>query len=91
MNINKLFTIILSRKETMPKGSYISFLLKSGEEKIIQKFGEESVEVIIAAKNKNKKELIWEISDLLFHLCVLMVINNISLKDVYTELARREK
>jgi phosphoribosyl-AMP cyclohydrolase / phosphoribosyl-ATP pyrophosphohydrolase len=73
------------------KKSYINSLIKSGLDKIIQKVGEEATETVIAAKNKDKKEFIYESSDLLFHLLVLLRAKNSSLSDLISELKRRNK
>ncbi len=91
MTIEELYTLIESRKKEMPKNSYTSSLFKEGEDRIIQKVGEESVEVIIAAKNRDKKEIIYETSDLIFHLMVMLSSQNISINKIFKELERRHK
>lgn len=89
--LSNLEEIIRKRKEEMPKNSYTSSLFKDGINKISQKVGEESVEVVIAAINESKKSLIAEISDLFFHTLVLMQEKKVSLKEVEQELRTRDK
>ena len=73
----------------MPKDSYAASLFLLGEDRIIQKVGEEATEVIIAAKNKNKKRIISEVADLLFHLLVFLVLKDVTLPDIEKELESR--
>ena len=89
MKINKLLEIIQDRKQKMPKDSYVASLFRLGEDKIVQKVGEEATEVVIAAKNKNKKRIISEVADLLFHLLILLVSSDITLSDIEKELENR--
>lgn len=91
MKINKLLEIIKDRKLKMPKDSYVASLFKLGEDRIIQKVGEEATEVVIAAKNKNKKRIISEVADLLFHLLILLVLSDITLSEIEKELESRNK
>jgi phosphoribosyl-ATP pyrophosphohydrolase len=91
MNINDLYKIIQDRKRKMSKDSYVASLFRLGEDLIIQKIGEEATEVIIAAKNKNKKRIISEVADLLFHLLILLVSSDITLSDIEKELESRNK
>ncbi len=87
-----LYDIICDRKENPQEGSYTCYLLNQGTDKILKKCAEECGETIIAAKNKDNTETVAEISDLLFHLMVLMVNEEIPLEDVIKELEhRREK
>lgn len=86
-----LSELIKSRKKEMPKDSYTTSLFEQGIDRIAQKVGEEAVETVIAAKNDDKGELINEVSDLLFHLLVLLEEKNISLKDVNENLMKRHK
>jgi phosphoribosyl-ATP pyrophosphohydrolase/phosphoribosyl-AMP cyclohydrolase len=88
--LNRLFELIKDRKSKMPKKSYTSSLFKKGIDEIVKKLGEESVEVIIAAKGGRKKRLIEESSDLLYHLLVLLAEKNIGLNEVIKELVRRK-
>ncbi len=88
--IEKLFEIIIDRKVNPVEGSYTQYLFTKGIDKILKKVGEESAEVIIGAKN-SKEELVYEASDLIYHLFVLLVNEGIELGDIYTELAKRMK
>jgi phosphoribosyl-ATP pyrophosphohydrolase/phosphoribosyl-AMP cyclohydrolase len=84
-----LFNLIQERKDQRPEGSYTTYLFNSGLDKILKKVGEESSETIIAAKNEDRKQLSAEISDLLYHLLVLMVEREVSLEDILHELGAR--
>lgn len=83
-----LMELIKGRKLEKVEGSYTSYLFEKGLDKILKKIGEESSEVIIAAKN-DRKEAIYEISDLIYHMLVLMAEMNIDIKDILRELASR--
>lgn len=83
-----LMELIKGRKTEKTEGSYTSYLFEKGLDKILKKIGEESSEVIIAAKN-DRKETVYEISDLVYHLLVLMAEMNIDIKDIIKELASR--
>ena len=83
-----LMELIKGRKSQLIEGSYTSYLFAKGLDKILKKIGEESTEVVIAAKN-DKKETVYEISDLIYHLMVLMAEMNIDIKDIILELASR--
>ena len=85
----KLHAVIEQRKAEPQEGSYTCYLFDKGPDKILKKCGEECSEVIIAAKNGKNEETVLEISDLLYHLTVLMVNEGIDLKDVEAELDRR--
>jgi len=89
--LHELYELIKSRKEERPAGSYTSYLFDKGLDKILKKFGEEAAETIIAAKNEDKKQLIAETADLLYHLLVLLVEREVNLDDVRMELAQRRK
>ncbi len=84
-----LMELIEGRKEEKKEGSYTTYLFEKGLDKILKKVGEESTEVIIAAHAKDKKETIYEIADLAYHVMVLMVEAGISLEDIQEELASR--
>lgn len=88
-SIYKLYELIRGRKINMTEGSYTTYLFNSGIDKILKKIGEESSEVIIGAKNGSKGEIIYELSDLLYHSLVLMVEKNITLNDIKDELSKR--
>ena len=84
-----LMELIAGRKTEKKEGSYTTYLFDKGIDKILKKIGEESTEVIIAAKADDKKETIYEIADLAYHVMVMMVEMGISLEDIKTELASR--
>ena len=88
-SIYKLYELIRGRKINMTEGSYTTYLFNSGIDKILKKIGEEASEVIIGAKNGSKEEIIYELSDLLYHSLVLMVEKNITLNDIKDELSKR--
>lgn len=88
-SVYKLYELIKGRKINMTEGSYTTYLFNSGIDKILKKIGEESSEVIIGAKNGSKEEIIYELSDLLYHSLVLMVEKNITLNDIKDELSKR--
>ncbi len=89
--LNELYNIIQHRKENPQEGSYTNYLFNSGIDKILKKVGEENAETIIAAKNNSKEELIYETSDLFYHLLVLLVNQGVTLQDIHTELEKRHK
>ena len=84
-----LMELIKGRKTDEIEGSYTTYLFQKGIDKILKKVGEESTEVIIAAKADDKKETVYEISDLCYHVMVLMIQMGISLEDIRNELASR--
>lgn len=88
-SISDLYKLLQGRKEEMPEGSYTSYLFEKGIDKILKKVGEECTEVIIASKDNDKAETIYEIADLAYHVMVMMVEMGISVEDVKTELASR--
>lgn len=85
----QIFELIRGRKTEKKEGSYTTYLFDKGLDKILKKVGEESTEVIIAAKAEDKKETIYEIADLAYHVMVLMIEAGIDLKDIHKELASR--
>lgn len=87
--LQQLYDTVLERKDEKQEGSYTCYLFEQGLDKILKKCGEECSEVIIAAKNGKKEDTVGEISDLLYHLTVMMVNENIPLDDVRAELNRR--
>ncbi|MEG0329219.1 MAG: phosphoribosyl-ATP diphosphatase [Longicatena sp.] len=89
--IEELYQTIKERKESGEEGSYTSYLFEKGTEKILKKVGEECSEVIIATLAQKKEDQVNEISDLLYHLLVLMVQKDISLEDINTELNKRSQ
>lgn len=84
-----LMNLIEGRKSEKKEGSYTTYLFEKGLDKILKKVGEESTEVIIAAHAHDKKETIYEIADLAYHVMVLMIEAGISLEDIHNELASR--
>lgn len=88
-SLGGLMKLIEGRKTEKKDGSYTTYLFEKGLDKILKKVGEESTEVIIAAKAEDKKDTIYEIADLAYHVMVLMVEAGISLEDIHRELASR--
>jgi len=88
-SLDSLHNIIKDRKINKKEGSYTNYLFDKGIDKILKKFGEESTEVIIAAKAGNKTDTIYEISDLIYHALVLMTEMDISPDEIKSELAKR--
>ena len=87
--IDNLYTLLRDRKEKMPEGSYTTYLFEKGLDKILKKVGEECTEVIIAGKDQDKNETIYEIADLDYHVMVLMVEAGITPDEVRAELKSR--
>lgn len=88
-SVEGLMELLKGRKETLPEGSYTTYLFQKGLDKILKKIGEESTEVIIAAKAEDRRETVYEIADLAYHVMVLMTQSGISLDDIRKELASR--
>ncbi len=88
-SIDGLYELLQGRKENLPEGSYTTYLFNKGIDKILKKVGEECTEVIIAGKANDKKETIYEVADLCYHVMVMMVEMGISLEEVRKELASR--
>lgn len=89
--MQRLYSVVLDRKANPQEGSYTCYLFDKGLDKILKKVGEECSETIIAAKNGAKEETVGEISDLIYHLMVMMAQENIPLDDVMAELDRRSQ
>jgi len=87
--IHQLATNIKNRRQEPIEGSYTTYLFKEGIDKILKKIGEETSEVIIGAKNEDKQELTWEISDLIYHTLVLMELSGVDIQDIKNELHQR--
>ncbi len=89
--LNEIYDVILDRKNNPVEGSYVCSLLnhRKGMDKILEKVGEEAVEVILATKNKDHDEIIYESSDLIFHLLVMLAANDVKLEDLVLELKKR--
>ena len=88
-SLEGLYDLLVGRKTDRPEGSYTTYLFDKGIDKILKKVGEECTEVIIAGKADDKKETVYEIADLAYHVMVLMVEMGISVEDIHRELASR--
>lgn len=88
-SLESLMTMLNGRKTEKKEGSYTTYLFEKGIDKILKKVGEECTEVIIAAKADDKKETVYEIADLAYHVMVLMLQMGISLEDIHNELKGR--
>ncbi len=88
-SLESLMELIKGRKTEQKEGSYTTYLFQKGIDKILKKVGEECTEVIIAGKANDKKEAIYEIADLTYHVMVMMIEMGISLEDIHKELASR--
>lgn len=88
-SLQNLYNLLADRKATLPEGSYTTYLFQKGVDKILKKVGEECTEVIIAAKADDKRETVYEIADLAYHVMVLMNEMGITVEDVHKELASR--
>lgn len=89
--LKELYQVVLDRKANPQEGSYTCYLFEKGLDKILKKVGEESAETIIAAKNDVPSDTVGEISDLIYHLMVMMAEKNIPLEDVLSELDKRSQ
>ena len=88
-SLRGLYDLLLNRKEQLPEGSYTTYLFEKGLDKILKKVGEECTEVIIAGKAEDKRETVYEIADLAYHVMVLMAQQGITPEDIHRELASR--
>ena len=88
-SLDGLMGMLAGRKVEKKEGSYTTYLFEKGLDKILKKVGEESTEVIVAAKNNDRRETVYEIADLAYHVMVLMIEMGISLGDIHNELASR--
>lgn len=88
-SLNGLYDMLVGRKNDKPEGSYTTYLFEKGIDKILKKVGEESTEVIIAAKADDRNETVYELADLAYHAMVLMVQMGITVEDIHKELASR--
>lgn len=87
--LGEVYDVIMDRKANPKEGSYTNYLFDKGLDKILKKVGEESAEVIIASKNREKAEVSYEVADLLYHLSVLLAEQDMTWDDVFTELEKR--
>ncbi len=85
----ELMDVIRQRQEDRPEKSYTTYLFKEGLDKILKKVGEESAEVIIAAKNRTRPQVVYEVADLIYHLLVLLVEQGVDLSEIFAELRSR--
>ena len=87
--LNQLNKLIKDRKKELPEDSYTTRLFKEGADRIIQKVGEEAIETVIAAKNRDKIEIVNEVSDLIYHLLVMLADQDIELEEIVDKLVER--
>ena len=87
--LQEVYEVVTDRKKNPVEGSYTNYLFDRGLDKILKKVGEECTEVIIGGKNEGKDEVIYEVSDLLHHLMVLMVEKGVIWQEIYDELEKR--
>ncbi len=81
--------VVIDRKNNPEDGSYTNYLFDKGEDKILKKVGEEAAEVVIAGKNRDKDEISYEVADLIYHMTVMLVDNDMTWDDIYKEMERR--
>ncbi len=89
--LEELESLLYDRKEKLPEKSYTANLFREGDDRILKKVVEEAGEAVLAAKNHNRDEVIYETADLLFHTLMMLVNLGVPLKDVVNELERRHK
>ena len=87
--LHSLYDLLLDRKQTLPEGSYTSYLFQKGIDKILKKVGEECTEVIIASKAGDRAETVYEVADLAYHVLVMMAEQEITPEEILSELASR--
>ena len=87
--MDRLWSVIQSRRESLPEGSYTADLFRKGENEIVKKVGEEAVEVVVAVKGEGRDRVIYESADLVYHLLVLLAAQDLTWQDIEDELARR--
>lgn len=87
--LDEVFNIVKDRKKNPVEGSYVCSLYNKGEDKILEKIGEETVEIILAAKGSDRHNLVWESADLIFHLMVLLSQKGHDIQEVYQEMEKR--
>ncbi|MDA8441969.1 MAG: bifunctional phosphoribosyl-AMP cyclohydrolase/phosphoribosyl-ATP diphosphatase HisIE [Peptococcaceae bacterium] len=87
--LDELYSMILERKQSKPEGSYTTYLFDKGQDKILKKFGEETAESIIASKNNDSTEIVYEVSDLLYHMMVLLAYHELGPAQIAAELIKR--
>ena len=89
--IDELFAVIEDRKENLPEGSYTASLFthEKGENAVLEKLGEETTELVLAAKDDDREEIAHESADIVYHLLVLLAMNDMTVEDLRAELAKR--
>ena len=87
--LQRLMAVAKDRKINPQEGSYTNYLFDKGEDKILKKVGEEAAEVVIAGKNRDKDEIAYEVSDLMYHLTVMLADNDMTWNDIFEELEKR--
>ena len=87
--LEEIYAVVLDRAHHPVSGSYTNYLLDRGLDKIVQKFGEQAVQVIVAAKNGHTSDIVIKSADLIYHLIVLFAVTSIPLEDLLAELRRR--
>ena len=91
LDLDRLMQVLRDRREKRPEGSYSAYLFNEGTDKILKKIGEEATEVVIAGKGSSKERLVSEVTDLVFHLAILMTEAGLEWGDVGDELRKRER
>jgi len=91
LDLDRLMQVLRDRREKRPEGSYSAYLFNEGTDKILKKIGEEATEVVIAGKGDSKDRLVSEMTDLVFHLAILMTEAGVEWADVGNELRKRER
>lgn len=91
MILEDLYLVITNRKKYPEKNSYVTSLLNKGEDRVLQKFGEEAVELMIAAKGQSKKRVIEEAADLFFMTLLVLNVKGVLLEEIFRELERRRR
>lgn len=86
-----MYDVVMSRRDNPQEGSYTCYLFEKGLDKILKKCGEECTEMVIAAKNSDKAELVGEINDLLYHMIVLMAERGVTVEDVEAVMVERSR
>ncbi len=89
--LEELYRIVEERRRELPENSYTASLFKAGEDRILQKVGEEAIETILALKSGNRRDAVYEVSDLLYHLTVALVNSGITYDEIAEELKGRMK
>lgn len=89
--LDELYQVVTERAEHPVPGSYTNYLLSKGLDKIIKRLGEQTLDVLLAAKNRSSSEIVNQSADLIYHLIVLLAVNDIPLSDLNEELRKRRR